>query len=719
MKKFKLMLVAIMAMFGVNAFGQAITGTSQTIGGLKYKVLSVYKTQTETNINTVSVTANNFAGATLTIGDVIKFDVEGIDDDGAEYVAANVEFKIVKIEASAFAGNTTITSASIGKNVNEIEASAFEGCAKLASVTFAEGSALATLGNYVFATTPSLTSIDFTNCSKLLTIATTPFIPNAAKNNELTTIKFNTTITNIGTALKDIAKLSSVNLGDTKITALADNSLSGTSIAELVLPATCTQVGATGANKLTSLEYKATTWNFTTAPAFTMAADADATVKFGNLETLTAAPAGTIVAPTSDGKKLTVTIGDIKAVPGTNAFFTKADKVTTGAISKAVDLRFFAGVSNLVFGDIATGGSIASGKTAASTDILSVTFNGTIVAGGVAAKAFVYESKLATATFNKKIAAGGVAAGSFGDGANYAGSALYNATTNPLPLTVTYSPEEADEVANAFAEDAFDDGTIDTPAKGTVVRVKFATTTHYAGVIAPALYLVEISAAAPETTIELANNGTGSFYYAKFYNAGACKIAKENEDGDKVIVYGAYVDASDATIYMEQLHIIDGFYHIPATTPVIVKSTSNKSITAVGDTSGDNSMNYTSVGPAVSTINYLGAQTLGTTLMNNALYAGQNLYALAKISKYNITWKKFGASTTLPEGTFFVAVPADKDAARLNVVWLDGSEEGDATAIKTVKAAAEKGAIYNLAGQKVNAAYKGVVIKDGKKYIQK
>ena len=66
-----------------------------------------------------------------------------------------------------------------------------------------------------------------------------------------------------------------------------------------------------------------------------------------------------------------------------------------------------------------------------------------------------------------------------------------------------------------------------------------------------------------------------------------------------------------------------------------------------------------------------------------------------------------------------MAVPADKDAARLNVVWLDGSEEGDATAIKTVKAAAEKGAIYNLAGQKVNAAYKGVVIKDGKKYIQK
>jgi hypothetical protein len=37
-----------------------------------------------------------------------------------------------------------------------------------------------------------------------------------------------------------------------------------------------------------------------------------------------------------------------------------------------------------------------------------------------------------------------------------------------------------------------------------------------------------------------------------------------------------------------------------------------------------------------------------------------------------------------------------------------------------VKAAKKfDGAIYNLAGQKVNASYKGVVIKDGKKFIQK
>ena len=45
---------------------------------------------------------------------------------------------------------------------------------------------------------------------------------------------------------------------------------------------------------------------------------------------------------------------------------------------------------------------------------------------------------------------------------------------------------------------------------------------------------------------------------------------------------------------------------------------------------------------------------------------------------------------------------------------------GDGTGIEAVKAEKKfDGAIYNLAGQKVNANYKGVVIQNGKKFIQK
>jgi hypothetical protein len=45
---------------------------------------------------------------------------------------------------------------------------------------------------------------------------------------------------------------------------------------------------------------------------------------------------------------------------------------------------------------------------------------------------------------------------------------------------------------------------------------------------------------------------------------------------------------------------------------------------------------------------------------------------------------------------------------------------GDDTAVKTIKTVkAQNGAIYNLAGQKVSADYKGVVIINGKKVLNK
>jgi hypothetical protein len=60
-------------------------------------------------------------------------------------------------------------------------------------------------------------------------------------------------------------------------------------------------------------------------------------------------------------------------------------------------------------------------------------------------------------------------------------------------------------------------------------------------------------------------------------------------------------------------------------------------------------------------------------------------------------------------------------------VWCDGSKLGfygfelktGAAGINTVKVAAENGVRYNLAGQKVAEDYKGVVIENGRKMIQK
>jgi hypothetical protein len=66
-------------------------------------------------------------------------------------------------------------------------------------------------------------------------------------------------------------------------------------------------------------------------------------------------------------------------------------------------------------------------------------------------------------------------------------------------------------------------------------------------------------------------------------------------------------------------------------------------------------------------------------------------------------------------------------ASKINIkgIYLGTKEQYEAalagaSAINAVKAAAQDSdAIYNIAGQKVSASYKGLVIKNGKKYIQK
>ena len=77
------------------------------------------------------------------------------------------------------------------------------------------------------------------------------------------------------------------------------------------------------------------------------------------------------------------------------------------------------------------------------------------------------------------------------------------------------------------------------------------------------------------------------------------------------------------------------------------------------------------------------------------------------------------STSTLAKGTYYViSKKAYSASGRMNVVWVD---ENDATAIQAIqnKVKSSNNAIYNLRGEKVNAAYKGLVIKNGKKYIQK
>ena len=79
-------------------------------------------------------------------------------------------------------------------------------------------------------------------------------------------------------------------------------------------------------------------------------------------------------------------------------------------------------------------------------------------------------------------------------------------------------------------------------------------------------------------------------------------------------------------------------------------------------------------------------------------------------------------SVSYPSSDYELTV--DNDGSTVTVTFDEATKEVNATVeaasgITAVKAAQQNGAIYNLAGQKVDAGYKGLVIMNGKKVIQK
>ena len=93
-----------------------------------------------------------------------------------------------------------------------------------------------------------------------------------------------------------------------------------------------------------------------------------------------------------------------------------------------------------------------------------------------------------------------------------------------------------------------------------------------------------------------------------------------------------------------------------------------------------------------------------------------------------IAIEKNGAFAGITAGSSFaITIDAEKDNLTIRAANGRGGfgeakqVEGTATGIHAVKAAIERGekVIYNLAGQRVDAAYKGLVIRDGVKIMQK
>jgi hypothetical protein len=344
--------------------------------------------------------------------------------------------------------------------------------------------------------------------------------------------------------------------------------------------------------------------------------------------------------------------------------------------------------------------------------ISTLTFN-----GDVAAEAKSFKSaNFSTINFTANLSAAGViASGAF-------------VQEGSQKITVNYSPTEATAGfhKNAFgADDANKWATfVTTEAFGAVcagLGWTTATTGKGYGVI------LSYTATIPDpTTIAVTNKegSSSSYYYGTWYSTTkSIKIAKSQKDAGNVMVYGAYVDnPSDGStaIMMDQLTLIGGYYYVPKETPVIVKA-SKKAGVVYTESAAENSVKYASDKTTLaSKIKQNGEDEVFAKTIIDAAGAGKVVYFLAPIDEYGFLWSEFNDNTIVaPYGFYIVSTPVAA-GGRLNVIWLDGSEEDQVTAIQNVKTAAKNnGAIFNLAGQKVNAAYKGVVIKDGKKYIQK
>lgn len=578
----------------------------------------------------------------------------------------------------------------------------------------------------------------------------------------LESVEFTELTALVANAFDSDAKLTTLEL-PAKCTAIPTGSLGGSSVANLTI--NCAEANAkeieanvytADANVLASVEFKGVfkgtiaaaafsstklksvkfaevkcaAANNIAAGAFVLAND-NSTVTIAKINS-TGFAANAITGPANASKKVALNIGDVAVAIANPIVSTHVGAATTGKITAALDVAVFGDATSISFGEIAASGSVVSTLAAAVNTLTSVTFTKGIVANGIITGAFNYFRKLATVEFQANLTAGAVQSGAFGDGTANAGSANITAS-NPYRMTVIYKPTV---FTKAFNANAFNSATV---AAGNETVVLNSNMTFVGNAAYVALNDVVKSFAGETREIVMQTVSGQSTWYGKFV-ADGCNyaIATTNEAGQKVVVYEAYLDENEDTeitsIVMLPLTRDANYYIVKEGQAVIVRAWGEGNITAEATTADDTHNYYNVAGVAVGkneiqyyeqdvSYNYLDVSVDASVLYDDCLAAGYNyMYAVKNLATSAFQWGQFEATAGLmPKYTLYVYTHFQGEnpaSGRLNVIWADG-EDGEATAIQTVKTTTEDGVMYNLAGQKVDANYKGVVILNGKKMIRK
>ena len=608
----------------------------------------------------------NEDGKTATLVSLVDSKVGTIEDLKIPATVAGegtATYKVTDIAEGAFAGDAKIKTVTFTADIKTIGAAAFDNCYNLTTVTFPASSALEFIDDAAFARTDQLKKIDLSNTKLYNFGEATPFVVEEGTNIALEEIVLAAKTTDIGVALAGLTKLSKTNISATKIQTIHANAFDGDAkLTSLELPVVNRYDPETG---------EPNPWSEPTM------------LEAGALE-------GSSIATLTINGAVNGYYDNEEWVPG----------IAGDLGGVALTTVNFKGVVGFIEGE----GDEAEGKIA------------------IPAGAFAGATKLATVTF-AEVLEGAIEDGSFTDAATATATSKLTFTITKATAVVFTGDEGEDAGLKAFNDEATDSKNVTIVAPNAAIAGD--------GTAVP--YRAKFNRKEADAA-QIKVYGTSSTKYGKFIN----RIPEGEEAVGSYVnikkadatVYSVYVDGTK--VYMDPLQVVDGEQVVAPGETVIIKTTNAKTgddysyieytTTAVEEGDGEeghyvaSTMRYDGTGEIQNDL--FGLEREGDDFeYGSALKVDDTvLYVLADLTK-GFNWLTPADNVRLYDNTVYIYVDAE-EAGRLTVIWLDNSE--DLTAIKTVKKAnAGNSAIYNLAGQKVNAAYKGVVIKDGKKYIQK
>jgi hypothetical protein len=720
-----------------------------------------------TNVVFAEDTTSPYVTLTINAGAFQETPIEELDLTHARITVLNKLFED---------DNVTLKKVIMSKWVNTLNTNALANCIQLNSVDFSQAAKLTTLMGGSLSNTV-VKSYDFSKCYETTTSGTlsytsylnftatqNPFVNGTTttnKNLQSVVLPLDTRaalnyspVTVLGTVFANCEKLTTItNLEKSKVTTIDDKAFEKCiSLPELTLPNTVLAVNGAAfdfCEKLAALTFKGNTAvaiGDGTNPLFGTNADALAALKTLTIEGDYSGSIKANALKTATGLS-TLTISKGKTFSGT--IEANAIKLAENA-NATVEFGDVTGTVNTIAGPVGiykttlTLGKYNHAHTGAwvSNTIDVATVNGTVDEGSVltalgSAEKIVFNKNI-TVALTAPAAANAVLTaiefnGNLGNGAtaDIIPATAFDENNAPILATVKFAPAVA-PTAKIFNIAAFN-----SAAQGANAKVTLTTTAAVAdlyGALEANLYNIifvyDAPAPVPTTLTVYGMLGT-EYYYGKLALDATkeYKLPKVTEKGEQVVVYSAFVDDADNTIYMDPLAIEDGYYYVPNVTPgtnsaqaVIVRVKNPQTTTTSAEIeyldvtgTGKSTMRYDKSGNIVNdlqnSLKLFSSDFIGTT------YTGKSLFAMKNpVNEGKLVWGVVSFDSYLPKNSVFVETN-ESAAARLSVVWLDGNEDVDGI-INHLGEKKTDGAIYNLNGVRVQKAQKGIFIINGKKVVK-